>query len=100
MKKTAYLQDVLMLANKVIRKRKIVLFNSYPAYSDNSKALYEYIINNRPDIAKKYRIIWGQEKGAVIPKDMKQYEIEAVDKKSLRGIFTFLSAKYVFSTHG
>lgn len=100
MNKTWLLQNIMFLANKTIKKKDIILFNSYPAFSDNSKALYEYIINNRPDIAKNYRLIWGQEKGAVIPRDMKQYEIEAVDKKSLRGIFTFLSAKYVFSTHG
>lgn len=100
MNKTRLLQNMMIFTNRIIKKKNIILFNSYPAYSDNSKALYEYIMDNRPDIAKKYRIIWGQEKGAVIPKDMKQYEIEVVNKKSLRGIFTFLYAKYVFSTHG
>lgn len=100
MNKSLLLKDILGLTDKIVPKRNIILFNSYPAYSDNSRALYEYILRNRPDITKKYKIIWGQEKGAAIPKELSHYSIETIDKKSLKGIYTFLSAKYVFSTHG
>ena len=100
MNKLKVLQCILEWANRLVSKRNIILFNSYPAYSDNSRALYEYILRNRPDITKKYKIIWGQEKGASIPKELSHYSIETIDKKSLKGIYTFLSAKYVFSTHG
>lgn len=100
MNKSLLLKNILQLTDKIFPKRNIILFNSYPAYSDNSRALYEYILRNRPDITKKYKIIWGQEKGASIPKELSHYGIETIDKKSLKGIYTFLSAKYVFSTHG
>ena len=100
MNKLRILQWAISMGNKINPKRNIILFNSYPAYSDNSRALYEYILMNRPDIKKKYKIIWGQEKSATIPKELMQYNIETIDKKSLKGVYTFLSAKYVFSTHG
>ena len=100
MNKLKVLQCIMEWANRLVPKKNIILFNSYPAYSDNSRTLYEYILRNRPDITKKYKIIWGQEKGASIPKELSHYSIETIDKKSLKGIYTFLSAKYVFSTHG
>lgn len=100
MNKSLLLKDILGLTDKIVPKRSIILFNSYPAYSDNSRVLYEYILKNRPDITKKYKIIWGQEKGDAIPKELSHCSIETIDKKSLKGIYTFLSAKYVFSTHG
>lgn len=100
MNKSKILHKILIFANKIFPKKKIILFNSYPAYSDNSRALYEYIINNRKDISSKYKIIWAQEKNAAIPEEMKKFNNNVVLKKSFIGILTFLKAKYVFSTHG
>ena len=100
MNRTKFLEKILTWANRLVKKRKIILFNSYPAYSDNSRALYEFIENNRSDITKNYEIIWAQEKDAVIPKELEVYNIKSVDKKSVKGIYKFLSAKYIFSTHG
>lgn len=100
MNRSKALKSALEMANKIIPKRNIILFNSYPAYSDNARALYEYIMVNRPDVTKKYVIIWEQEKDSVLPKELMHYNVKSLDKKSLKGICTFLSAKYVLSTHG
>ena len=100
MNKSKILQGVMLLLNHLIPKKDVVLFNSYPAYSDNAKALYQYIVRERPDLTARYKLIWGQEKDAVLPKELASYPFQMVFKKSLKGIFTFLSAKYVFSTHG
>ena len=100
MNKPSPLKNILGLINKIVPKENIILFNSFPVYSDNCRALYEYILRNRLDITNKYKIIWSQEKGAFIPKELSHYNIETVDKKSLKGIYAFLSAKYVFMTHG
>lgn len=90
----------LSFLNKIIHKKDIILFNSYPAYSDNSLALYKYIFDCRKDLTQKYKLLWGQESEDEIPSYLDKYKIKAVDKKSVKGIITFLSAKYVFSTHG
>lgn len=93
-------KQILSLLNKIIPKKNIILFNSYPAYSDNSLALYKYIYDNRKDLLEKYELIWGQESEDKIPPYLSRYKIKTVDKKSIHGIITFLRAKYVFSTHG
>lgn len=90
----------LSFLNKFIPKKNIILFNSYPAYSDNSLALYKYIFDCRKDLTQKYELLWGQESKDKIPSYLDKYKIKAVDKKTVKGIITFLRAKYVFSTHG
>lgn len=91
---------LLSILNLIIPKKNIILFNSFPAYSDNSFALYKYILENRKDITDKYQLIWGQDKNDVIPKYLEEYKVITVDKKSMSGIITFLRAKYIISTHG
>lgn len=91
-----WIKRVLTLINKIIPKSNSVLFNSYPAFSDNAWALYEYIVSSRPDITNNYRIIWAQESAkAPIALDKAEY----IRKKSLKGILSFFRAKYVISTH-
>lgn len=100
MNKSKILLCVMEWFNRLIPKKNIILFNSYPAYSDNSRSLYQYILTNRPDITENFKIVWGQDKKSSIPEELIHYNIEKIDKKSLKGIYTFLSAKYIFSTHG
>ena len=100
MKRSKILRYALIVMNKLFPKKDLILFNSFPAYSDNSLALFEYIIENRKDITQKYEIIWGQEVKDEIPGHLVKYNIKRVNKKSIKGIWTFLRAKYIFSTHG
>ena len=100
MRRSRALQASLTFLNKIIPKRNILLFNSYPPFSDNSLALYEYIIAHRPDITERYRLIWGQEKNVAIPDFLKKIAPKIVVKKTFCGITTFLTARYIFTTHG
>ena len=100
MNRARILKKFMTFANKIVKKRKLILFNSYPAYSDNALALFEYIMDKRKDIVKSYEIIWGQDKNDEVPKYLSKYNIKNVDKKSPKGIWTYLRAKYIFSTHG
>ncbi|MCD7709984.1 MAG: CDP-glycerol glycerophosphotransferase family protein, partial [Porphyromonadaceae bacterium] len=93
------LYRLLHVVNKIIPKKNIVLFNSFPAYSDNAAALYKYIISNRQDIVSKYKLVWGQDSEENIIR-FGENNTYFVKKKSLKGFWTFLRARYVISTHG
>lgn len=53
------INTILSIINNILPKRKTILFNSFPDVSGNSLAVYEYILNNRPDIQEKYNLIWS-----------------------------------------
>lgn len=94
--KTAFIN----LLNKVIPKKDIIIFESYPNISDNSLALYDYIIQNRSDLQKKYRMIWAK-KGTLDIGDLKLApKTLIIEKKSIKGVMCFLRARYIISTHG
>lgn len=100
MKRVSIKVSIINFLNQITPKRKIILFDSYPNISDNSYALYEYIINNRSDLCAEYRMVWAK-KGVLDIQDLKlDTATKMVEKKSLKGIFYFLRAEYVVSTHG
>ena len=92
-------KKIISFINYCIPKKNIILFNSYPFYSDNARSLYEYIKKNRDDITDKYDIYWITD-DIDSYKDMEYKDIDPVKKKSFRGIWLFLRAKYIFGTHG
>lgn len=95
------IKKFLSSLNHLIKKKNIILFSSYPAYSDNVYSLYKYIIKNRKDIVAKYKLIWAQDPDDIIPAFLKEDKNFCfVSKKSYHGIITFLQAKYVISSHG
>lgn len=90
-------KKIITLLNKMIPKNNIILFCSNPTYSDNAKYLYQYIVQNRKDITRKYRIFWG-----IDDLDSNSVNIPnctCIEKKSFKGLIIFLTAKYIFSTH-
>lgn len=96
----------LSLINAIGPKKNIIIFNSFPDVSDNSLALYEYIVKSRKDIFKKYKLVWTVSKGnikkcqKILRKRTKIDEHIVVEKKSIMGFIYFFVAKYIFSTHG
>ena len=60
MDKKKILKELLSIVNKMIPKKDIILFDSYPDFCDNSYALYKYIIDNRRELYGKYQIIWAK----------------------------------------
>ena len=91
---------IFSLINQIVPKSNIVIFNSFPAFSDNSWELYCYMHKYRKDIFKKYKIFWGINTADVIPKYADQVGINILKKKTIKGIWMFLRAKYIVTTHG
>ena len=90
------LKFVLSAFNAVVSKQKLIIFNSFPDFNDNAKAVYDYIIENRKDICDSYKIVWAVDK---MPEDMGGVTCPVFVKKSLKGFWYFLRAKYIICTH-
>lgn len=92
--------------NKLIIKRNVVIFNSFPDVSGNALALYSYIIRERPDIVSKYRLVWCVDsKDFYKSKRILKYSTgvnkhNLIRKRSIKGVFIYLKARYIISTHG
>lgn len=76
------------------KNKKLLVFNSVPDFSDNSYALYKYCKEN----LNNYRLIWLVKQPKKILKNNKNIEIYS--RISLKGIWCYIRAKYIFFTHG
>lgn len=101
------LKKMVKSINYIIPKKNIISFSSIPDYSDNSQAIFNYIIKNRTDISEKYSYVWHINDSkkielikAIIDKEDLNIDVKIVKKGSLKSIFSFLRSKYIFSTHG
>lgn len=91
---------------KNIPKKNFLLFNSYPDFTDNSYALFEYILKKN----KEYKLVWILNNKATkkyIEKNLKENFLEEDLKRvklcmygSLKSFYYFFKSKHVFSTHG
>ncbi|MBE6757894.1 MAG: hypothetical protein E7552_05025 [Ruminococcaceae bacterium] len=83
------------LVNACVPKAaKQVVFCSFPDYSDNARAVYEEMVRSGMD--KQYRITWllNGEVPAALPPE------RCCRQHSLKGMWRYFRAKYVFHTHG
>lgn len=93
----------LNFLEKVIPKKNIIIFNSFPDYSDNAYAIFDYLIKNNYE--KKYKLIWitnnkiDKELEQRIKKEYEK-EITCYYKYSIKGIFNYFLAERIFCTHG
>ncbi|CAM3203309.1 bifunctional glycosyltransferase/CDP-glycerol:glycerophosphate glycerophosphotransferase [Sporolactobacillus spathodeae] len=89
-KKTSFVYPALFRRLGRLPRKKIVLFESFfgKQYSDNPRAIYEYMKAHCPD----YQLIWNVQKGyeAVFKKEKVPYVI----KYSYRGLLKWAQAKY------
>lgn len=78
-----------------IKNRRKLFFDSFPDYSDNSRAFSDYLLTN--GYTPKYKIYWAVN---AIPeyKDERVHYVLKKDKK--RYIYHTLTSHYLFSTHG
>lgn len=98
-------RKLISVIDRFFPKKNIILFNSFPDVSDNSLALYLYLISERSDITDKYRLMWAVSDN---PELMKRklfelnphYDHMVFKKKSLSGYSYFFKAKYLITTHG
>lgn len=100
------MSKILSGINRIVPKRKIIIFNSFPDISGNSLALYEYIIKNRLDIVQKYKLIWNIGEMSIddavrilqFRTGKKKHIVKK--KRSIKGIMLFFLSQYIISTHG
>lgn len=92
---------LLSLIGRIIPTTNILLFHSYPDYSDNSYAFFRYLQLN--GACTKYRFYWliDDDKSIVKGKMKKEgFRAKTISRKSLYAYWLFIRARFVFSTHG
>ena len=97
--------NIISLLNKQIKKKNIIIFTSFPDASDNSFAVFDYLIKKGKD--KKYLMIWlinDCSKISKIKKNINEsYGIKntkCVKRNSFFGIYYYIFSKYIFCTQG
>jgi CDP-glycerol glycerophosphotransferase len=72
------------------KKRKLVMFESFHAkqYSDNPRAIYEYMKEHY----KEYQLLWSVDKQAV--KLFEEFQVPFIRRFSIKWFLTFPRAKY------
>lgn len=84
------------------KKRNIIVYCSYPDFSDNSFAFFIYILNNKPE----FENIWLVDSlnfdkfKKIVTRYSKSKNFKIVKKVSILGFYYYFKAKYVFHTHG
>ena len=93
---------VLTIVNKVVGKKNTIVFHSFPDFADNSYALFNYIAGKY----KNYRLIWlinNKNNLSAINANLERKSYKNIDiypVKSISGILSYLSSKYIFHSHG
>jgi len=83
-----------------------LLFHSFPDFSDNSIVVFKHLLNS--DNANKYNFIYLYNCDYLDHYDLTDLEIseqnaksiQFIKKKSIQGLYYFMTSKYVFFTHG
>lgn len=78
------------------KSSKILVFSSFPDYTDNPFAVYSFMLKHKK--YSKYRYIWIYVSKESVLKNNK--DIESYYKNSLLGLWYFYRAKYIFCSHG
>lgn len=100
----------LSLINKIIPKCNKIVFCSYPDFSDNAAAVFDYMVKNQ---LTNYKLVWLVDETKHI-KYLSNFlynccgydgihvkiRVKAYRRKSLKGILSYITSKYVFYTHG
>ena len=97
------LEKVIKVLRLIIRPQKnLLLYHSFPDFSDNSFSLFCYIVNNH----SHYKNIWlvNNDEKSKFKKIVKKYttstNYKIYKKKSLFGLYYYCRSKYHFHTHG
>ncbi len=72
--------------------QKLLVFTSFPDYTDNAYAIYKYLIEVYPN---KYKYVW-----LLDDKNYSSIGPNMVYRFSLKGIWFYYRARFVFCTHG
>lgn len=100
---------IIYLIDCIIPKSKTqFLFSSFPDVSDNSYAMFKYLVKKEEN-TKFIWLISEKLKITQVTQDLKENSdfkkidlnnIKFIKKNSLRGLYAYFRSKYVFFTHG
>lgn len=87
----------LRILNTIVPKKdNQIVFTSIPDYSDNAKALYEYILRNQMNL--QYDVIWLVNDLEVL-QILTQRGVKSHILKSIHGLYDIFSSRYIIDTH-
>lgn len=95
---TKVILSLFTLINYIIPKKgNYILFTSYPDLSDNSYAMYEYMLKYHSD---HNTFIWLVEPNFYPENTLDLKNTKIISKKSFLGFYYYCRSKYIFFTHG
>lgn len=82
----------------VVLRNKQIAFMSTPDFSDNSFAMF-FQMNEK---LKGYHFVWLIDSNSMVDRfnSLSENKITFCKRKSLKGLFYFLTSSYIFQTHG
>lgn len=90
-----YIYKILSFFLSLIPKSKrILVFSSFPDYTDNAYAFYKYLVSKHKE---EYDLIWIFAEKTTLQENQ---NVRAYYKYTVRAIYYFCRARYVFCTHG
>ncbi len=107
--KKIYIKIISIINNIYPKSKKKIIFISSPDMSDNSFALFKYMIESKKfdfkyiwliDNIKNEKLYYSMIYNNISLNNDILKKIKFFKKKSLFGVFAFISSKYVFFTHG
>ncbi len=97
------IKQIISWLLSLIPTTNIIVFNSFPDYTDNAYAMLRYLVIN--GFATKYKLYWLTNEKAKVCEvqekiDEEGFQCKVVYKMSLMGLFYLLRSRYCFYTHG
>lgn len=98
-----FIGNILSFVGNRIPTCNLIVFCSFPDYSDNAWAFFRYLCENK--IEKKYKLVWlsvDKTKLNHLKAKLKEdgYQAEVYYRFTVKGIWSFLRCRYVITTHG
>lgn len=96
-----YIIIILNFLERITLKKNKIVFFSYPDYSDNAYALFKYLMAK--NVNEKIELVWlaggapENIKGKIY--DEFKVNLKVVKKRSMRGLWEYLTCKRIFLTH-
>ncbi len=86
-------------ANRVIpKKQNQIVFVSHPDFSDNPRALFDFLLKNK-EISKNFQLVWEVADKKVL-EQLRNMNINAYLQTSAKGAWEFMRSKYIVTSHG
>lgn len=97
------IKSIISCIISTVSTTDMLVFASYPDYTDNAYAIFKYLAENGYD--KKYRLVWlvsdkNQLDRTRLNIQSLGYKAKVYYKKSLKGLWAAFRCRHVFCTHG